>query len=119
MEKINIIRKALKERKGRSAWDKAITVYALEILDNVEKSPENRKLLEKQLLNGAENWHQYSQDGCSLIYDEDIAKRICTPSELKRTQNGRWNFRKGISWLTLQGYLLEAATYLIFDLYEI
>ena len=30
------------------------------------------------------SWQEYSDDGCSLIYDGDIAARVCTPSEYKR-----------------------------------
>ena len=38
----------------------------------------------KDLLNGASDWNQYSWGGCSLIYNSDIAERVCSPSKLKR-----------------------------------
>ena len=43
-----------------------------------------RKGVRAALLNGAERWQEYSDGGCSLIYDGDIAARVCTPSEYKR-----------------------------------
>ena len=45
--------------------------------DDNFKSVSNRKELEKILLNGAENWNQYSYGGCALIYDTDIAVTLC------------------------------------------
>ena len=36
-------------------------------------------LLRKKLLNGAMDWLEYSEAGCALVYDEDIAERLCTP----------------------------------------
>ena len=86
------IAKALQERKDRSAWSKGVTVYALEMTEEAqaagyeELTPKECKAV---LLNGAADWKQYSYGGCSLIYDEDIARRVCTPSELKRKHNGR------------------------------
>ena len=43
-----------------------------------------RKGVRAALLNGAVSWQEYSDGGCSLIYDGDIAARVCTPSEYKR-----------------------------------
>ena len=77
--------------------DKGVSTYALELLEELEESIRNgytskgeynRKELEKKLLNGASSWCEFSWGGCSLIYDSDIAERLCTPSELKRTDNG-------------------------------
>ena len=46
---------------------------------------------------------------CSLIYDEDIAKRLCTPSELKRTNNGDRNPSSRETWLDMQARALSVA----------
>lgn len=40
MKKIEEIRKALEERKDRSAWNKGVTVYALELLEVYEERAE-------------------------------------------------------------------------------
>ena len=78
------IKKALEERTDRSAWDKAVTIYALELIEEfAENHADNEEVTKEKLLNGASDWNQYSWGGSSLIYDCDIAERVCTPSELK------------------------------------
>jgi len=61
------------------------------------------------MLNGAQNWYQYSWGGCSLIYDRDIAERLCTPSELKRTKNGERRPNQNEEWLDVQARALRQA----------
>ena len=65
------------------------------------------------LLNGAESWSQYSWGGCSLCYDGDIAKRLCTPSELKRTRSGECRPNSREEWLDTQARALIQAANLI------
>lgn len=80
----------LNARKCRSTWDKGVTEYAVELaesLDNWDKQPENVAELREMLLNGADDWSAYSWGGLSLVYNWDIAERLCTPSELKRVNN--------------------------------
>lgn len=113
------IRNYLTETKNRSAWKKGVIVYALELLDNLEEQIEggylteeifdSPKLLDKAMLNGAQNWNQYSWGGCSLIYDSDIAERLCTPSELKRTKNGERRPNSSEEWLDVQTRALNQA----------
>lgn len=115
--KINVeaITAAIKTRKTRSAWDKGVTLYALELLDNLRDLPEaeTRKELETALLNGARNWSEYSWGGCSLIYNSDIAERLCTPSELKRRNGGEWRPSRCEEWLDVQARALSQACRLI------
>lgn len=80
----------LNTRNDRSAWNKGITEYAIELtesLDNWDKQPESVAELREMMLNGADNWKAYSWCGSSLIYNQDIAERLCSPSELKRVTN--------------------------------
>lgn len=80
----------LNTRKDRSAWDKGVTEYATELaesLDNWDKQPESVAELREMMLNGAGDWKAYSWGGLSLIYNQDIAERLCSPSELKRVTN--------------------------------
>ena len=64
----------------KSAWQKGIEKYAEEMTnDNPHATTE------KDPLNGAKDWHGWAYCGCGLIYDADIAERLCTPSELRRT----------------------------------
>ena len=88
LKTINEVREELKARKDRSAWNKGVTVYALELLYKLEENREYNKAdkylnpleLKTELLNGADDWSAYSWGGSALIYDSDIAERLCTPS---------------------------------------
>lgn len=101
---------------GRSAWDKGVTVYADELLDELRdailggwvdlEDMASEKLVDRALLNGAANWKEYSWGGCSLIYDGDIAERLCTPSELKKTRHGERRPNSREEWLDTQGRAL-------------
>ena len=95
--KVQNIINELNNKKFRSAWDKGVNEYALELCSDLEESlnynkldevPTDRKELEKMLLNGACDWSQYSWGGCSLIYNGDIAERLCSPSEFKKCREG-------------------------------
>lgn len=117
---INEIRSAVEARTERSAWSKGVTAYAMELLDNLEEAIEggyfakedieSRNLLDRALLNGASDWDQFSWGGCSLIYDGDIAARLCTPSELKKTKNGERRPNSREEWLDTQSRALYQAS---------
>ena len=117
MKTIAEVRKELEARKDRSAWDRGVTVYALELLETLEENRRYNKAdehlhpleLNEELLNGAENWSLYSWGGSALIYDGDIAERLCTPSELKRNRNGERNPNARESWLDCQARALYQA----------
>lgn len=110
------IRAELNARHDRSAWDKAVTLYALDLLDDVQEGADNMERLpidgaelERWALNGANCWEQYSNGGCSLCYDSDIAARVCTPSELKRTDGGMNAPNSRETWLDVQARALYQA----------
>ena len=114
-KRVQITRERLKAhqtRKGgaRSYWERGVTGFALDLLENYEnicEYCENNgqpvpELNEVTLLNGAADWNAYCYGGFALIYDGDIAHALCTPSELKRTDNGNKapNDREG--WQDIQ-----------------
>lgn len=101
----------LQARTPRSAWNKGVNDYAIYLIDNLEADeiPSNKKELETLLLNGAKDWQEYSQGGCALVYDGDIAEALCTPSELKATRNGERNPNKNETWLDVQARALYQA----------
>lgn len=110
------IRAELNARHDRSAWDKAVTLYALDLLEDiqwyanyVERLPIDGAELERWALNGANNWHQYSWGGCSLCYDRQIAERVCTPSELNRKHGGAYKPNSWETWLDVQARALYQA----------
>ena len=110
--------KRIEATPARSAWAKGIRDYAVMIIERLEMTeitPED--IANKMLLNGAENWEQYSCGGCALIYDEDIAKSLCTPSELRKVtrKDGtiRQNANSRENWLDVQARALFQANILI------
>lgn len=109
----------LEQRKDRSAWDKGVTVYALELVDQLTDAARGGyidatdlmapRMLRKALLAGADDWSTYSWGGCSLIYNSDIAERLCCPSDLKRTRNGARRPNSREEWLDTQARALHQA----------
>lgn len=110
------IRAKLNARHDRSAWNKAVTLYALDLLEDIqghanecERLPIDGAELERWALNGASCWEQYSNGGCSLCYNVDIAARVCTPSELKRKHGGAYEPNSRETWLDVQARALYQA----------
>lgn len=112
MRNLESIRNVIQNRKARSAWDKGVKLYALELLDNIDDPDDaltNERLLYRALLNGAADWKQYSEGGCALWYNQDIAARLCTPSELRITRGGNRNPNSRETWLDVQARALYQA----------
>ena len=120
MKNINEIRTIIENTKTRSAWNTGVKAYALELVDELEEILSynedalcNERMLSKALLNGASSWNEYSWGGCSLIYDREIAERLCNASELKRTRNGERKPNSREEWLDTQARALYQAEQLI------
>ena len=105
----SVIYAIISTEKYRSAWDKGVQEYASEILWNLDAPYLSTETLEGTLLNGAKDWKQYSYGGCALIYDGDIAERLCTPSELKRKKGGQLQPNSRETWLDVQARALKQA----------
>ena len=101
----------LSEHKDRSAWSRAVTAYAVEIVEamSADGAREISRACEADALNGARDWRQYSDGGCSLVYDAEIAERVCTPSELKRKRGGDLEPNSSETWLDVQASALAQA----------
>lgn len=122
MKSYSDILAALEARKDRSAWNKGVTAYAIDLLDQYQERAEfegreaaSRKELEEWLLNGASTWGEYSWGGSALIYNGDVAKRLCNPSELKRTHNGERRPNSREEWLDTQARALAQAAKRLID----
>ena len=115
MKTINEIINVIESTNPRSAWNKGVKAYALELLETIPQNVEYGSIeaLKADLLNGANNWDMYSWGGCSLIYNEDVAKRLCTPSELKKTRNGERRPNSREAWLDCQARALRQAWWAI------
>ena len=115
-------------REQRSAWRRGVTVYALELLEELKEGV-NRGYIStddlntltdfsRALLNGARNWSDYSYGGCSLIYNCDIAARLCCPSELKKTREGERRPNSREEWLDVQARALAQAARVVRMAYQ-
>lgn len=101
------VNEVITNTKRRSAWDRGVQAFALDLLEKyqeiahwTEREKGSRPALSEQtLLNGAEDWTQYSYGGCALIYDADIVRALYPQSVVRRKvrdhgalppSNGTW-----------------------------
>ena len=117
MKTLDLLQK-VESVKVRSAWNNGVKTYAVELLDDAASNREcvdfsNLQELKEAILNGASDWMQYSEGGCSLIYNYDIAGRLCNPTELKRTKNGLNDPNNRENWVQVQARALFQAWELI------
>ena len=118
MKKQELLNK-LENLTPRSAWRRAVVSDAMDLVDSLAYSeiPNTWEELKKLLLNGAADWAAYSYGGCALVYDEDIARHYCTPSELRRVthKDGTISERAnaGENWLDVQARALYQAARII------
>ena len=85
-------------KKARSAWSRGVFDYVRELWADLRENIEGgyfdaedlkyTQMVKKALLNGADSWSNYSWGGSALIYNGDIAARLCCPSESKKTRAG-------------------------------
>lgn len=115
----------LEAHKDRSAWGRGVNAYALELVEELReraayegRNPEPGKECREWMLNGAQDWNQYSWGGSSLIYDCDIAERLCTPSELKKTRHGERRPNSREEWLDTQARALYQACHRVARVYR-
>lgn len=127
MEKTKLI-KVIEVRKERSAWSKGVKDYALEMVEDFDNNQlddlnliapcDLNYYVKKLCLNGASDFKELSYGGNYLIYDEDIAKRLSTKSELKSVTHKDGSLRekgnKRETWLDVQARALYQAYLLIY-----
>ena len=107
-----------------SAWTKGVADFADDMIfqlkeyeeeepgfiDTIDiKEPGWSKKLEEVLLNGARDWEQFSRGGNGLVYNEAIAKALCSPSELRKTDGGRRRPNAREDWLDVEARALYQA----------
>ena len=101
----------------KSAWKKGVFTYAYELAEEAAEHTwvKTPKTIEDALLNGAASWREYSYDGNSLIDDAGIAKRLCSPSELRRSLDGKRNPNRREGWLDVQARALTQAAIILIE----
>lgn len=94
----------------RSAWRRGVRQYAMDLIENLpdfqDLNPENCR---EVLLNGAGSWKEWAYGGCGLVYDVDIAERLCTPSELRKKRGGELEPNSHESWLDVEARAISQA----------
>ena len=106
----------LEQKRARSAWSEGVRKYALWMMHNYEEWLEFDSTLtisEHTFLNGALSWKEVSYGACYLVCDEDIARMLCTNTELKKTRNGELPPNSQETWLDTQARALFQAWKLI------
>ena len=106
--------------KNRSAWDRGVQQYAESLVGDLAEylgggwiTLDNLRTwdgAQSAMLNGANGWTSYSYGGSALIYDYEIAERLCNPSELKKTRGGERNPNSRETWLDCQARALRQAS---------
>lgn len=129
MKRIESLTEKLNSFSPRSAWNRGVKAYALELVEELTEAIESGwqdadiiespKTLERALLNGASDWKQYSEGGCSLIYDREIAERLCNATELKLTKHGELYPNRRENWIDCQARALYQAAELVKHFAEI
>ena len=107
---------AIKAKKTNTAWMTGAKAYALDLLSTCEKETFSASEIEKDLLNGADDWEAFSygtSNGVTFIFDEDIARRVCSASELVACDCGRKEPNESENWLDVQARALRVAFHMI------
>lgn len=118
LEELREATKKINNNRKRGAWGRGVAEYTRELLDTLTSEPESERDLYLKLLNGADSWKTYSWGGCSLIYDTDIAERLCNPTELRLCKGGEWKLYKDVEWLDTQARALQQAAARICQAYR-
>lgn len=92
-KEIAAIRRSLELWKTGRKSDEVTKDYAFELLDSLDEIADNDEdetcgVNLRTALNGASNWSQYSEGGCSLCYNYDIRKRLRTDPENPYANDG-------------------------------
>lgn len=106
-----------------SGWRSGVYTYACELVLGLTEglhvkhsdSATADTLNLRNLLNGAESWEQFSYGGCSLIYDVDIARRLCTAKAFARVRSGASRPNARESWLDVQARALREAARMLLE----
>lgn len=120
MTDISKIKTWIENSSYRSHWERAVKDYALEMISQCDKTDITSY---KQIPNhcNATSMSDYaiardlSEGGCFEIYDADIARRLCTPSRLKRVtrKDGTVRDLPHGSWIDVQTRAVYQAILLI------
>lgn len=114
------VKKVLDEKllKRLSCWNRGVIHYAYHLVLCVKDNelPKDFTSLEDLLLNGKDNWKDFSYGGKAYLYGSTICAILATPSMKKRTINGLLKPNKNENWLDVQARALTQASQLIYEI---
>lgn len=94
----------------RSAWRRGVKQYAMDLIENLPDFQDlNTENCREVLLNGARSWKEWAYGGCGLVYDCEIAERLCTPSEFRKKRGGELEPSSHESWLDVEARAVSQA----------
>lgn len=120
----------------RSAWDKGVRDYAIWYIlgtialdgDDTERQHWDIHSLRELILNGAKDyqrpndeyraWVRYSEGGCALIWNIDIAKKLLTPAKFEKEKKAIDNDTSDKNWCHIQAGALYQAAQLIYETFN-
>ena len=115
----------LKAEKSRAYKERGVALYALELFETLLSALrsgyckpdilQDKEAMKAVLLDGADTWENYSRMGKSLTVDSAIAKRLCTPTELKRLKDSTKSPKDGLTWADYQARALRRAYKLLYN----
>ena len=88
MNKLELIKLAKRALPKRGRYYQGVAKYVPEIIERAgfergELSKLSVTDFRSRLLNGAETWQQYSEGGCSLVDNAEIAARLFYPRDVE------------------------------------
>ena len=110
----NAVVEEIENIPARSAWSKGVRGFAIDLFARTAEGKNEIEILnitKNDLLNGADDWNQFSYGGCRLVNDGEIAESLCTPSELKRKKGGELPPNSYETWLDVQARALRQASW--------
>lgn len=107
-------------KSERSCWSRGVASlirdYAEEVLHEHDGEEVSNKELFKLWSCGAETLRDAVYGGCFDIWNYDIAHRLCTPSELKKSNEGMRNPNRCETWLDVEYRAIYRAICLTYNI---
>lgn len=104
----------------RSCWSRGVASlirdYAADVLGEHDGETVSNKELFRLWSCGAETLKDAVYGGCFDIWNYDIAKRLCTPSEFKRSNEGMRNTNRRENWLDVEYRAIYRAVCLAYNI---
>lgn len=104
----------------RSCWSRAVASlirdYAADVLGEHDGETVSNKELFRLWSCGSETLKDAVYGGCFDIWNYDIAKRLCTPSEFKRSNEGMRNPNRRENWLDVEYRAIYRAVCLAYNI---